>query len=133
VKKPSATPRRAANPETLQAEVATLRDKLAEETKALEATEKRLGEWQSAHATIKESLKDQRKENQALRDELHASELRCAELQGYVKALSDTEPAPMVPAQMPRHIEQLMRGEARDTYASFNRERPLSWWNRGRS
>lgn len=107
------------------AEIARLKAELAaarSETRQLADSE------QSAREKAASLTSEVRK----LRSELHASELRHAELQGYCKAISDTEPPRMVPEPREQHISRLLREPSinlmRGYASSAGGETP--WWNR---
>lgn len=114
--------------ETLREEITALKESLSACRADLRTAERG---WEEADTRAKE----QAKESATLRSELHATEMRVAELQGYVKALADTEPPVMVPTLGSRHGEDLMHGSRMpDEFRQYDmeRDRPLRWFNRGR-
>lgn len=123
--------------ETIRAENA----RLAAENKVLKAAavenERKLAASEAALGKSRRDAESDHKfyltDTAELRSELHASEMRCAELQGYVKALSDSEPPLMVPSRAQQHIESLVREPRRDDeYRAFGRDPKPRWFNRGR-
>lgn len=93
-----------------------------------------LERWEDAQAQIKSlerSIDRRDDEIRSLREQLHESEMRRSELQGYIKAMSDQTPPRMVPEVRSTHAADLMRDTRPNEYEQsvrpkwFNQPQPI--------